>query len=89
MDRQSATTRLSEEGLGKCLTGEGRRGDGISFGEIPVCLADCSVRLYIVQFFCFCFFSLLFFSIHISFFTIMIYILTLEFFGRTGTYCMQ
>lgn len=84
VDRQSATTRLSEEDLGKCLNGEGRRGDGISFGEIPVCLDDCSVRLgYIV------FFLAVFFFIYIHFLLqIIVYIPILAFFGRTGTYCI-
>ncbi len=40
VDWHSSIIRPFREDLGKCLTGEGRRGDGISFGEIPVCWPD-------------------------------------------------
>ncbi len=33
VDRHSSIIRLFQEDLGKCLTGEGRRGEGTSFGK--------------------------------------------------------
>ncbi len=83
VDRHSSIIRLFREDLGKCLTGEGKRGDGISFWEIPVCWPD-------VLYGCFAFtmYTLFIFFFYIYIFTIIVYIITLVLSARTGIYCL-
>ncbi len=82
VDRHSSIIRLFPEDLGKCLTGEGRRGRVLRLGKY----------LFDGQMFCMAVLPLLcvffYFFIHIIFFTIIVYILTLVLSARTGIHCI-